>query len=94
MNIEVPISMDASEVEKVDPLTLQSWFNSISEKQDAYISAPETAPELTPEECKFAILLTRILRRTNTGPAKAKRASTKGPTKKAATAAFLDDFLK
>jgi hypothetical protein len=60
------------ELAKCDPLDLQKWFNLGVEKNLAYNANPETAPELTADESRLLITITRILRRTNTGPARAK----------------------
>ena len=50
-----------------DVLELQSLFSRLQEKQLS------SEVELSPLECRAAITITRILRRTNTGPAKAKK---------------------
>lgn len=68
---------------KCDPLDLQKWFNLGVEKNLLNTANPETHPELTADECRLMIQITRILRRTNTGPAKAKSAG-KGRVSKAA----------
>ncbi len=78
-SLQLPLAMDEAELAALDPLTLQQWFTFLVEKQDAHNSDPERVPELSSAEARFAISLTQILRRTNTGPAKSRKASTKKP---------------
>lgn len=76
----------------LDPMELQRLFQIGAIKQDAHMENPEVNSELTPEECRFMITLTRILRRTNTGPAKAKTKTAKA-SKKATTQAAVDKLF-
>lgn len=85
----VPLDLDPSEIEKRDPVELQRWFSIIAQQQDAHTADPDNVPELTSAQCRFAITLTRILRRTNTGPAKAR-----APRKSKAPKMTQDDINK
>lgn len=73
-----------------DPLELGRQFNALRAKQ---IEANENGTDgLTAAESRYAIQLTRILRRTNTGPKKARAASTR-VTKKALSKETLDKLF-
>ncbi len=81
-------------VEQMDPLTLKAEFAKIDDEANiaqSLISKSEKGVELTKEEQDFllamppryrlGVTLTRILRRTNTGPAKVKEKKTKTSAK-------------
>jgi hypothetical protein len=85
-------TLDEATLALRDPLELQRLFNDLVAKQAASLDDPENAPELSPAECRFAITLTRILRRTNTGPAKAK--GKKKEPKKKTTQADIDAMFE
>lgn len=72
-----------------DPLELSRQFNELRAKQ---IAANEGEGEgLTAAESRYAIQLTRILRRTNTGPKKARAAGK--PKKEKITKEQLDHLF-
>jgi hypothetical protein len=87
MNLPLELLDKEDELAKCDPLDLQKWFNLGVEKNLQNTANPETAPELTADECRLMIQITRILRRTNTGPAKPKGA------KKASKSAVTQDSI-
>ena len=69
------MSIPEAALPETDPLELERLFSCLRDKQLA-ANAGEGAP-LTADESRYAIAITRILRRTNTGPKKARAASTK-----------------
>jgi hypothetical protein len=73
----VDLSLSSDQLAALDPLTLQAMFSELHEKQLA--ANRGEGDGLTAEESRFAISITRILRRTNTGPAKAKTTRAKKP---------------
>lgn len=70
----------------IDPAALSRRFMELTAKQVKANSGD--GEEISPDECREAIAITRILRRTNTGPAKVKR------TKKEKAKVDIEALLK
>lgn len=75
----------------LDPIDMRKHFEACVAKSQAATKSGGALPDLSPRESRAAIHLTRLLRRTNTGPARAKGA--KKPKKAELTAAAIDSLM-
>lgn len=102
LNPSGPLGEIPSPEEPVDYLALQAEFENIQrlmlhvntlEQIKDRVLTPEEQQLIAdiPEKCRRAVTITRILRRTNTGPARA--TPRRGKASKAQQAAIVDSLL-